>query len=75
MHGATLIVLVILVLIFGGITLGAYLVAADKLYSKDKDLTTPHPKGKTNAEVKGETPAASVQGQAESNTGAGDKRQ
>jgi hypothetical protein len=38
------IVLVVAVLVLGGISLGAYLVAARKLYSKDEEIVSPHRK-------------------------------
>jgi hypothetical protein len=44
MPSAFWIVLILAVVALGGIALGAYLIAARKLYLKDEELVSPHPK-------------------------------
>ena len=51
MHGWTLIVLAVVALVLGGIALGGYLVAADRLYSRDKQVS--RRRGKEEANPRG----------------------
>jgi len=58
MHASILILLLLLSLLLGGLALGAYLVAADKLYSKDKQLTASRRRPKPTRGVKVASPPA-----------------
>jgi len=71
MPGSILIVLVLLALILGGLSLGAYLVAADKLYAKDKQLVGRRRRAKANTTT-GAAPA--TPGPAEAAADRDDKR-